>query len=79
MTAQHNNDELELPCGVSSSKTYKNESVEMNIVENCPLCKSSELATYAMKYSVGFPHLSRTICFCELVKLSQLNLQGKLY
>jgi SAM-dependent methyltransferase len=40
----------------------------MNIVENCPLCKSNELATYAMKYSAGFPHLSRTICKkCNLV------------
>lgn len=40
----------------------------MRIIEACPLCNNNELATYSMKYSVGFPHISRTICKkCKLV------------
>lgn len=40
----------------------------MNIIEACPICASNELIPYAMKYSAGFPHISRTQCKkCKLV------------
>ena len=40
----------------------------MNLIESCPICNSNELATYSMKYSAGFPHISRTQCkACKLV------------
>lgn len=40
----------------------------MKLIESCPICNSNELATYSMKYSAGFPHISRTQCkACKLV------------
>jgi 2-polyprenyl-3-methyl-5-hydroxy-6-metoxy-1,4-benzoquinol methylase len=40
----------------------------MKIVSACPICKSEDIATYAMKYDKNFPHVSRTICkTCKIV------------
>lgn len=40
----------------------------MKIIESCPICNSYNLATYSMKFSAGFPHISRTKCKnCNLV------------
>ena len=40
----------------------------MKLIEDCPICNSTELMPYSMKYNAGFPHISRTQCKkCKLV------------
>jgi 2-polyprenyl-3-methyl-5-hydroxy-6-metoxy-1,4-benzoquinol methylase len=40
----------------------------MRIVSACPICKSEDIGTYAMKFDKNFPHVSRTICkSCQIV------------
>jgi len=34
----------------------------MQLLYQCPVCKSPRIVPYAMKYTPGFPHISRTKC-----------------
>lgn len=39
----------------------------MEVLHQCPICKSEQIVPFSMKYQSGFPHISRTQCKqCQL-------------
>jgi transcription elongation factor Elf1 len=39
----------------------------MELLHQCPICKSEQIVPFSMKYQSGFPHISRTQCKqCQL-------------
>lgn len=51
----------------------------MQISDHCPICKSTKLYPYAMKYQKGFPHLSRTGCYdCGVIFANPIASMGEL-